>query len=101
MIPLTDCQPELACPMDYHVGNVDCMQLCVGRPCDVRELEEFIDCGEHGCDQVAQVLLRILDHLLPFQKLVQHQLTIVFLKVCKYTLHGVVDWFCGPVSNFR
>ena len=92
-IPLTNRQPELACPVDYHLGNVDCLYLCSVHPYDVRKLKDFLDCGEYGRDQVARVVICLLEDILPFQKLVQHQLTVVVLKVCKYTLHGVVDRF--------
>ena len=80
VIPLTNRQPELSRPVDYHVGDVNCLQLGVGRPGDVIEIEEFLDCGEHGCDRVPRVLICLLDDVLPFQKLVRHQQTVCFLE---------------------
>ena len=92
-------QPKLARPVDYHVGYVDCLQLCVGRPGDVRKLNEFLECGEHGCDKVARVVICLLDNVLPFQKLMRHQLTVVVLKLRKLTCHGIVDQVRGPVAD--
>ena len=84
--------------MDYHVVNVDRLQLCVGHPGDVSKLEEFFNCREHDRDQVTRVVIRLLDNNLPFQKLMRNQLKVVVLKVCKYTCHGVVDQVRGHVA---
>ena len=100
-IPLTNRQPKLACPVDFHVGDVCCLHLCVGHPGDVRKIEGFLYCVEHGRDWVVQFVIFLLDYFLPFQKLVRNQLTAVVLKVRKYTRHSVVDRFCGPVADIR
>ena len=34
-IPLANRQTELDRPVDYHIGNVNRLQLCVGLPSDV------------------------------------------------------------------
>ena len=76
-IPLLNCQPELACPVEYCVGDVDRMYMCARCTCDVIKLEELLDCGEHGCDRVAWVVNSLLDDVLPFKDLVSHQLAVV------------------------
>ena len=43
-IPLAIRHPELARPVDDHVGDANCLQLGVLRPSDVSDLEEFLDC---------------------------------------------------------
>ena len=101
VIPLMNCHPELACSVGYHVGNVDCLQLFVVHPGDVSKLKEVLDCGEYGSDWVAWVVIRLLDNVLPFQKFLQHQLTVVFLKVRKYACQCVVDRVRGSVANIR
>ena len=35
VIPLANRQPEIACPVEYDVGDVDCLYLCVRCPYDV------------------------------------------------------------------
>ena len=87
--------------MDYHADNMDCLQLCVGCPGDFREIKEFLDYGEHSRDWVARVVIRLIENVLPFQKLVRHQLAVAVLKVREYTRHGVVDRVCGPVADIR
>ena len=78
-IPLANLQPKLAHTVYYYVGNVDCLKLRVRGYRDVRELKEFLDCGEHSFYRFARFLYRLLDDVLPFQELMQHQLTIVVL----------------------
>ena len=76
---LTNCQPELSCPADYYIGDVDCLKLRVRGPHDVIELEKFLDYGENSCNWVMWVVYQLLDYVLPLQELVRHQLTIVIL----------------------
>ena len=100
-ILLPNRQPKLFCPADYHVGDVNCLQLGVGRPGGVSKLEELLDCGEQGHDRVARVVISLPDNVLPFHNLVWHQLTVVFLKERKYARHGVVNQVRGPVAVIR
>ena len=87
--------------MEYGVGNVDCLYLHVQCPCDVSEIKELFDCGEHGCDRVAWVANRLLGGVLLFKEIMLHQLTAVFLYMHEYSCHGVVYVVCGPVADIR
>ena len=98
-IPLLNYQPKLACPVGDHVGDVNCLKLGVSRTGDVRKLREFLDCRYYGCKWVARVAMRLLDYVLPYQKLVHHEMTLVCLKVCKYIIHGVVNRVHCPVAD--
>ena len=101
MIPLTNLLPELAHPVDYCIGGVDYLQLCVGPPGDFRELKYFLDSAEYVRNWVVRVVIRLLYNVLPFQNLVWHKLTVVVLKMHKYTRHGVIGRMCGPVADIR
>ena len=70
-------------------------------PRDVSELKDFLDCVEHGHNQVTRVVNRLLDVVLPFKDLVQHQLTAVVLQMREYTHHGVVYGICCPVADIQ
>ena len=73
--------------------------LCIGCPRYVVELEEFLDCGEHGRNWVVRVVNCLLGDVLPFKYLVRHQLTVVVLQMCEYACHGVVYGVCCPVAD--
>ena len=87
--------------MEYYVGNIDRLELCIRCPHDVSKIEEFLDCGEHSRDWVAQVVNCFLNNLLLFKELVRNQLTVVFLHMCEYYRHGVVYGVRRPVADIR
>ena len=76
--------------MEYDVGNIDQLELCIQCPRDVRELEEFLECGEHSCDWVARVVNHFINNVLPFKDIKRHQLTVVFLKMHEYARDSVI-----------
>ena len=90
VIPFANCQPELARPVEYDVGNVDRLQLFIRCPLDVSKLEEFLDCGEHGRDWFSRVVNCLLDNVFLFKELVRHQLTVVVLHIREYACHSII-----------
>ena len=100
-IPLANFQTELARHVEYSVGDVNCLQLVVWRTGNAIKIEKLLDWEEYVCDWVARVVIRLLDDVLLFQKLVRHQLTVVFLEVRKYVRNGVVNRVHGHVADIR
>ena len=89
-IPLANRQPKLACSVEYDICDVDSLYMCIQCPPDVRELKKFLDCREHGCNWVVQVVKTHLHDVLTFKKLVWHQLTLAVLQMREYACHGVI-----------
>ena len=87
--------------MEYDVGDVERLEMCIRCLRDFRKLEEFLDYREHSCDLVALVVNCFPNNVLPFKELMRHQLTVVFLQMREYARHGVVYGVCRPVADIR
>ena len=99
MIPFVNLHPELAQPMQYGVGDIDRLELCIRFPLDVSELEELLDCKELGRDWVPRIVDSFLNNFLPVKKLVRHQLIVVFLQMREYSCHGVIYGVRCPIAD--
>ena len=71
-IPIANHQPKLSRPVEYDVSDIDRLELHIRCTRDVGELKEFLDCGEHGREQVAQVVNCFLHDVLLLKELVRN-----------------------------
>ena len=61
MVPLAIFQPKIARPVNYHVGDVHGLVLCVGGSSDFGEIKKLFDRVKDGNDQISRMVHHLLD----------------------------------------
>ena len=85
--------------MEYDVSNIDRLEVRIICPRDVGDLEEFLNCGKHSRDRVAQVVNCFLHDVLSFKELVRYQPIVVLFQMSEYARHSAITRVCRHVAD--